>query len=665
MKNPLMIITLVLALSASIQAAVPNTMNYQGRLTDDQGQPVNATISMTFTIYDAETSGNSKWSENHPSVSVVNGLFSVVLGQGTPAEPIEDTVFSSADRWLEIVVSGEIITPRTKLASSPYSLQAGWTLVGNVLFTSGEYGIARAGNYVHGTKDSTHVNLGAESTTGIDGRDDHHCTVSGGRNNTASYVYSTVSGGSSNIACSTHTTVSGGSSNTASGALSTVGGGAGNVAGIGTGSTVCGGGNNTASGYVSAVGGGQENTAESAMSVVAGGERNTASGVYSAIGGGHWNEATGWVSTIPGGDFCTATGRFSFAAGREANAIHDGAWVWADTTDEDFESTGPNQFLIRASGNVGINTTTPMSPLHVQSANNWAPHIGNGWGDFNVGDTTHGLSIGVATEGGGAGSVRLWTAGGNGNLTFGNAANGDFMTIKGTGNVGIGTTSPDDILHVSAGAPSVIVDATDEEDAKLLFRDADDPTNQSFEIAFNAADQDLHIRSDDNSGTDIITIRNGGSVGIGTTNPSVALHVVGSICYTGSIGTCSDSRYKKNITTVSSAIEKIYRLRGVRFNWRKDEYPEQKFDDKSQLGLIAQEVKEVFPELVMQDDNGYYSVDYVKLTPVLVEAVKELKAENDELRAKMSHLTSLVESILAQQDGNNGGGSAIAGETSK
>ena len=649
----LSLIVILVIISTYVLAAVPNTMNYQGQLTDDQGQSVNATISMTFTIYDAETNGNSKWSENHPSVSVVDGLFSVVLGQGTPAVPIEDTVFTSPDRWLEIAVGGETIIPRTKLASSPYSLQAGWTLAGNVLFTSGEYGIARAGNDVLGTNDSTHVNLGVTSSTGREGSDQFYCTVGGGRNNTASYTYSTVSGGSSNRADSTHATVGGGSSNMANGSISTVSGGYGNVAGIGTASTVSGGANNTASAYASTVGGGQENTAEATFSVVAGGESHTASGVYSTVGGGHWNEATGWVSTIPGGDFCTATGRFSFAAGREANAIHDGAWVWADTTDEDFESTGPNQFLIRASGYVGINTTTPMSPLHVQSANNWAADIGNGWGDFNVGDTTHGLSIGVATEGGGAGSVRMWTAGGNGNLTFGNATNGDFMTVKGTGKVGIGTTNPDDILHVSAGAPSVIVDATDEADAKLLFRDADDPSNQSFEIAFNADDQDLHIRSDDNSGADIITIRNGGNVGIGEVNPSVSLHVDGSICYTTSIGACSDARYKKDIQTISSAADKIDKLRGVSFNWRTDEYPTQKFNDKPQLGLIAQEVKEVFPELVMQDDNGYYSVDYVKLTPVLVEAIKELKAENDlkkvkinDLQAQIVHLTSQMEGVL-------------------
>jgi len=602
-------------------AAVPQIMNYQGRLTDDQGQPITNTVLMTFTIYDAETDGNSKWSETHPSVSVVDGLFSVVLGQGDPAVPIEDSVFwghYDSNRWLEIVVEGETIAPRTKITSAAYALQAGWTRDGTTLYTTyPNLNIARQGSVVHDNINESHVNLGMACTTGVAGAPyggNRWCTVSGGYKNVArprdaddDEAGATVSGGVYNSATARYCTVGGGIYNTA-----------------------------TADLY-------------NGMATVGGGQNNIANGRGATVAGGIRDSAIGYCATVPGGYHCTAQGRFTFASGRHAKSLHDGTYVWADTTDEDFASTGDNQFLIRADGGVGIGTSTPLSPLHVQSANNWNWTLGNGWGDFNVGDTTHGLSIGVATEGGGAGSVRMWTAGGNGNLTFGNASNGDFMTIKGTGEVGVGTTNPEGNLHVSAGAPSVIVDATDEADAKLLFRDADDPSNQSFEIAFNAADQDLHIRSDDNSGTDIVTVTHGGLIGIKETSPSVSLHVNGSICYTAGFGACSDERYKKDITPITSAIDKLDRLRGVSFKWKKDKYPKKEFDDKPQLGIIAQEVKEVFPELVMQDNDGYYSVDYVKLTPVLIEAVKELKAENDELKAQMTHLTSLVESILAQQ----------------
>jgi len=118
------LILMLIVTPIAINAAIPMTMNYQGRLTDDQGQPETSTVSIIFTIYDSETGGNSKWTETHPSVSVVDGLFNVVLGNGIPAVPIEDTVFLSPDRWIEITVSGEVISPRTKLTSSSYAYQA-------------------------------------------------------------------------------------------------------------------------------------------------------------------------------------------------------------------------------------------------------------------------------------------------------------------------------------------------------------------------------------------------------------------------------------------------------------------------------------------------------------------------------------------------------------
>ena len=130
----------------------------------------------------------------------------------------------------------------------------------------------------------------------------------------------------------------------------------------------------------------------------------------------------------------------------------------------------------------------------------------------------------------------------------------------------------------------------------------------------------------------------GGDLGIGISTPGEDLHVVGDICYTGTIGTCSDVRYKKDISTLTNSLEKISRLRGVKFNWNRDEFPENEFSDKEQVGLIAQEVMDIFPQVVSQDNNGYYNIDYTKFAPLLINAVKELKAENDELRARIEAL---------------------------
>src|SRR5207253_9126925 len=118
---------------------------------------------------------------------------------------------------------------------------------------------------------------------------------------------------------------------------------------------------NTASGYVTTVGGGEANTASSNYATVGGGNSNTASGYAGTVGGGNVNTASGQSATVPGGQRNTAQGEVSFAAGNRAKAIYQGTFVWADSSAADFSSTAANQFLIRASGGVGIGTTAPTS----------------------------------------------------------------------------------------------------------------------------------------------------------------------------------------------------------------------------------------------------------------------------------------------------------------
>jgi hypothetical protein len=164
----------------------------------------------------------------------------------------------------------------------------------------------------------------------------------------------------------------------------TVGGGWDNQAGDGNATTsdartatVGGGRYNTASGPVATVAGGYDNTASGGNATVGGGQRNTASGSYATVGGGRYNTASDWCATVPGGAFNTASGDYSFAAGRRAGANHDGTFVWADSTDADFDSIGTDQFLIRAAGGVGIGTNAPQTQLHVQESLSGSAALGN------------------------------------------------------------------------------------------------------------------------------------------------------------------------------------------------------------------------------------------------------------------------------------------------
>jgi len=96
----------------------------------------------------------------------------------------------------------------------------------------------------------------------------------------------------------------------------------------------------------------------------------------------------------------------------------------------------------------------------------------------------------------------------------------------------------------------------------------------------------------------------------------------------------SDGRLKKNVKPLADSLEKVLKLRGVSYQWDKEKIPETRgLDDKEQIGFIAQEVEQVIPELVnTSSDDGYKAVAYDKMTAVLVEAVKELKAQNDALK---------------------------------
>ena len=104
-------------------------------------------------------------------------------------------------------------------------------------------------------------------------------------------------------------------------------------------------------------------------SVISGGRRNTASGADSVVGGGDQNVASGNYSAVPGGLQNTASGLYSFAAGRAARALHQGSFVWADSGSTTFSSSANNQFLIKASGGVGINTTSTTGNALTVSGN--------------------------------------------------------------------------------------------------------------------------------------------------------------------------------------------------------------------------------------------------------------------------------------------------------
>ena len=97
----------------------------------------------------------------------------------------------------------------------------------------------------------------------------------------------------------------------------------------------------------------------------------------------------------------------------------------------------------------------------------------------------------------------------------------------------------------------------------------------------------------------------------------------------------SDKRLKDNITPISNPIKKILQIGGYTFNWneKQDTYEGQ------DVGVIAQEVEKVLPEVVENRENGYKAVKYEKMVPLLIEAIKDQQKQIDELKELVNKLT--------------------------
>ncbi len=314
----------------------PRLLNYQGYLTDTLGNPItNPAVSMTFAIFDAASSGNQKWTETQSVISVSKGIFHVLLGSFSP---IPDSVFNNTDRWLQLSVAGQALSPRTRIVSVPYAYTStysdtaqfsrnlaadnDWVITGPDMYSavSGNVGIGISapsnkldvnGVICGGTNDTVKalyggVLAGYINQAGYDSNDTA-AVVLGGWNNTAFSKFSTVSGGYRNEATGDYGTVAGGQWNLAQGSGATVGGGRENNA-SGSQSTIAGGYRNSqlgASGYAF-IGGGYFNTADHDYATVSGGNHNTAGETYATVGGGYYNNDSGSYATVGGGYYNTA-----------------------------------------------------------------------------------------------------------------------------------------------------------------------------------------------------------------------------------------------------------------------------------------------------------------------------------------------------------------------
>ena len=151
-----------------------------------------------------------------------------------------------------------------------------------------------------------------------------------------------------------------------------------------------------------------------------------------------------------------------------------------------------------------------------------------------------------------------------------------------------------------------------------------------------------------------MVVKSNGDVGIGTTTPIEKLHVAGNVLAVAHLN-ISDKRFKKDIRQLENVMGNIQQLEGYSYQYRTEEFRNKGFSEGNQVGLIAQNVEKVYPELVKTYEDGYKAVNYDGLIPVLIEGIKEqqqqissLEEENANIRREIEELKGLIELVRTE-----------------
>ena len=360
-----------------------------------------------------------------------------------------------------------------------------------------------------------------------------------------------------------------------------------------------------------------------------------------------------------------------------------------------FNLSNPEKLLVDAGASgstnyqnvvVGKGNTNSYAQLNIQNYN-----AGTGASSDVVATADNGnessnfIDMGVNSSGntstgitGGANTAYLYTTGndfaiGNGtsgkNLLFftGGTGSNERMRIDGSGNVGIGTTLPAAKLDVNGniyGEQSVWVDElsanTGSKTPGLEFGNTGtgEAISSQRTSGTNQYGIDLYTSS-----TNRIAILNNGNVGIGTTSPGYKLTVAGTVAPSsdnayslgasgirwsavysanGTIQT-SDRRLKTNIKDLHYGLKEVMALQPVSYNWKDSAHKENK------IGLIAQDVKKIVPEVVVGDEaKEHLGMNYSELVPVLINAIKDQQAEIETLKKIYNRLKKKISSQVSR-----------------
>lgn len=640
-------VAFVIALASTSVAAVPTSITVQGKLTDSTGAPfAPGAKQFVFSIHDSESGGSKIW----PSVDLeyqmlttdASGLWNANVGS---VVPLTDFVFLDSVRWLEVAVDvgGPVVLPRIRMITGPYTYRvstvdgaSGGTITSKLAIgpghtNSGEQGFtAGADNFSRGAyssvsggkdnvafSDSTHVGGGGGNLAfGL------RATVGGGANNETGGEQATIAGGRYNKAMGLSSSVGGGYENIATGIDAHIGGGSFDSA-SGNAATISGGAVHRATADYSTIGGGGVNRASGTSSTVAGGYQNIASGTDATVGGGYNNEAAGLRSTVPGGTGNAANGDNSLACGTNAWVTHDRTFMWNDDPNNGLLSTAPDQFIIGCSGRIGMGTNSPEAYLHVR--------------DGSAGSVTASSNSIAVFERDASGYLSV--------LTPLDAESGVFFGHPGNptdgGVVYTGGTSPALQLWTEGSLPRVSVDDASGFGSGLSVL-GPAGTVSSITLEHYTGTDHAFLEFDTPTYPDQMLIGVSGAVKMRVALTEVAvlsnLNVSGDVC-SNNIACPSDKRLKQDIHPIPNALGDVQRLNGVEYRWKDDVAKNRDWSNAEQIGLLAQDVQKVAPQAVVEMSDGYLAVDYARLVPLLIEAIKEQQCQINELKATLKSMT--------------------------
>jgi len=312
-------------------------------------------------------------------------------------------------------------------------------------------------------------------------------------------------------------------------------------------------------------------------------------------------------------------------------------------------SAGAEKMRIQSNGRVGITTNDPDESLHIKVATG-DPRIKletGGGGDpgiifqssnnrtgemfFQDGSTSARFNYDHAAQ-----AFSMYAH----NQTVVDFYVSETMAYFYSQNVGIGTNTVVKDFQVNYSSASTDLTSTlggAPAGPGALIQNTNTTTNNFANLDFRSNNADARIACQyvtTNTAWFRFVQDNGGTLQTTATLKSNGdFSVIGDITATGDVIAFSDKKVKTNIKTINNGLDKISKLRGVSYN-RTD------IDDKSdKIGVIAQEVKKVLPEVVNYDDeNDLLGVDYGKMAGVFIEAIKELKAEVDSLKQEIKEL---------------------------